>query len=583
VSESVPRALVLGLVPDDFSPSRHLPIRTACFLGKEDLYQGWEDLDFSSEPFESGEEYRKADEQVCTYARELVDRIGVEFNYREKLDLSGRFWNTYLYPWVCFFVQSLWEQQHRVQNIVNHYRDEELEVELVADNLDWSFYTAKDFQHKGLHGFLYFEWITSRLLENVAPSTWNISYRDRLAEWKRDFSEDPERQPKDKKTYREKVDGMIHFELENYSYIYGMNPIDGLLINAFLKHKRGKSCRLTPRLEKVACQDPLADTDFLLSPLALLEKLLPLEYRRGISEIVNLEDRRDVPQGIKLGSQQMHGDGYFQLKRALAIEKGAKIIGVQHGGHGYGTAEIHGLTSEIEYGHEGFITWGWEEEGDCRGNFIPLPSPWLSKFMDRHRERTSKIILVGNLMNPFNGRYSSIPRGNGLLRYRKEKVNFVRSLGIEAKANFYYRPFRSISWALQDERYMQKHFPDVKTLSGNFHQELLKCRILVMDNPSTTLNLAMAANVPMLCFWNKADFSFCPQAFRLLKAMEDVEIYFDSAEKAANKLTLLGEGVGRWWQSEEVQQVRREWVRHYARTSKSWRKEWWKALKGLYE
>lgn len=546
------------------------------------MFQGWEDYIFEPDPFKNSDAYFKADEEVCGYALDVVARMGKDMNDERLLSFSDRFWKVFLYPWVGFFLQSLWEQQVRIQKFISRHESEELVVDLVEDNLDWSFYTPIDFLRNGLYNFLYYEWIASRLIEKTAPKRWKITYRDRSREWESTFLNHPGRQPKDKKTLRQRFDSLVHIELESYSYIYGMNPLDGLAVNFLLKRYQKKESGLKSIIGVKNYQTTLRDSDFLLSPLELAKKFLPIAYGKALDEIDKVKGGY-VPGRIKIGSQQLQQNVKFQLKRALAIEHGEKIIGAQHGGHGYGTSKIHGLTAEIEYGFNGFITWGWTQEGDCQGNFIPLPSPWLSKFMDRHKPRSDKIILVGNSMNPFNARFSSSPQGNGVIHYRKEKVRFIKTLSPEHRQNFHYRPFPYSAWGFEDQTYIKRIFPEIKIVAKKFHQELLNCRILVMDNPSTTLNIGMAANVPTLCFWKEDDFSFCPQARGLLDEMREVGMFFDTAISAANRLNKLGNDMQLWWEDEKVQEVRKQWIHQYGQISKTWRKEWFLGLKSIYQ
>ena len=64
-------------------------------------------------------------------------------------------------------------------------------------------------------------------------------------------------------------------------------------------------------------------------------------------------------------------------------------------GMGIGTGKVAAYNNEIEYKFDAYFTWGWSEIEDFKNNFIALPSPMLSKTMNKHNQRNNKIIFIG--------------------------------------------------------------------------------------------------------------------------------------------------------------------------------------------
>ena len=140
----------------------------------------------------------------------------------------------------------------------------------------------------------------------------------------------------------------------------------------------------------------------------------------------------------------------FLLLTALKKEFGEKIISVQHGGHNYGTSRYNSPSSLVEYNQNGFITWGWKEQEKYSGNFIALPSPYISSFYNRHKQTNNKIIFIGNYMNPFFYCFQGYPNSNQLLKYRENKIHFIKNIKNSLFVNLFYRPYSKSPYSFQD-------------------------------------------------------------------------------------------------------------------------------------
>lgn len=66
--------------------------------------------------------------------------------------------------------------------------------------------------------------------------------------------------------------------------------------------------------------------------------------------------------------------------------------------------------------------------------------------------------------------------------------------------------------SLKDKQYIKDKVPWAKFCEGYLHSKMIKCKITVLDHSGTTLNIALAANVPTICFWDKDAWAMCFQA-----------------------------------------------------------------------
>ena len=265
-----------------------------------------------------------------------------------------------------------------------------------------------------------------------------------------------------------------------------------------------------------------------------------------------------------------------RLAFAKALDAGEKFITVQHGS-GYGTSLLHCWSVEFEYPYHSFFTWGWESHGDFRGNFISLPSPLMTKFSNKHREKDKCIAMVATKTDLRDIRLIG-PRPTQWLEYRENKLFFIKNINTEIRKNLLYFPYTRGASDLDDETYIRKFFPQLKIQNKGLNSKMLSVRLLILDCPGTTLNIAMAANVPTICFWNKNAFPMVLDAQPYFDELVACKILHYSPESAAHHTNSYWDRVGEWWNNPATQKARSRWARKFAHSDKYW---WWSWLKQL--
>ena len=271
-----------------------------------------------------------------------------------------------------------------------------------------------------------------------------------------------------------------------------------------------------------------------------------------------------------------------KLNAAYAGENFNLIIASQHGGHSYGSALSSDFGKYIEFKSDYFITWGWTDyKGYNKKIYLPLPSPLLSKNLNKHSEKKSKIILVGTEMLITQFRFDSSPTESQWLEYRLNKTILIKTLfEYGLKENLYYRPYFQKNGALMDKFYFKEKFSELNILEGKLHKEIRECRLLVLDHPGTTWNMAMAINTPSILYWKRAHFPFNDEANRFLDMFQDLGLYYECPLEAAARIREINAmpDVKDWWNQKEIQDLRFEWMNKYARADKNWLRQWIKVL-----
>jgi len=106
----------------------------------------------------------------------------------------------------------------------------------------------------------------------------------------------------------------------------------------------------------------------------------------------------------------------------------------------------------------------------------------------------------------------------------------------------------------------------------------MKCKLLALDHPVTTLSVALAANVPMVGFWDNKAWVMCRQAILYFEALQKAGVFFETGKAAAEQVNKVWDDVQGWWMQSEIQEARNAWCYQYARTSKLWWRDWMRVL-----
>jgi len=572
------KTLILGQIPDNFSPEKHAVIGPFCFVGKEEVYEGWEELPMEPDPFSDWEEIKKMDLITSKYSHQIAKRIGIKLN--EKLDLtySSAFWQTILYPWIGILVQVLYERQTRLLNLIKTQANDSVMVRGSALDTNWKFSDSLDFVNNGVFNIHFNEWIFTKLLKNCLPAKWVIEYDTDVRVKSIGTKNNVESQIGAITKFKRKVKSVF---LKPFHRINGMNGFsffDQVLFSALLYIKRTST--ITPNITTLIDNDDEVEITWLVDVESLIWRLMPESILNLPTHIAN--NNYSFKKGkINLGSQSLWTDDLgYKLKCALAIENGETIVGYQHGG-AYGISKIFNLGYHIEYRYKAFITWGWSKQEEIEANCVPLPSPYLSKVRNRHKKRNELVILVGTRAQILPYHNDGVPQASQWVGYRSEKLRLIESLDNAIKADFRYRPYFNDTGALKDLDYFNERVPSLKVLTGDLGNALFDCKLLILDHPYTTLILAMASNIPTICFWDIKSFPLSQQAEPLFEDLRRAGIIFENGEEAARKINDIYDNVEEWWAQDDIQEARRSWVEQYAYSKTNWRWDWIKFLWNL--
>ncbi len=268
----------------------------------------------------------------------------------------------------------------------------------------------------------------------------------------------------------------------------------------------------------------------------------------------------------------------YKQKIALHKEAGSRIICSQHGSR-YGTLDAVPYIEAAEYNQDWFITWGWDKQSNYSLNTLPLPIP--SPFLKSKKYNLNdRIIFIGQNSPLVSYRLDSMPQPGDFMKILNQLKIIISKLDPNILDKIYFKFHEDKRCALDYHRVITELIDNSKIIE-KLGKHVYKSKLLIIDHPGTTLNIRLAANLPTIAYWDDKMWGLCAQTKPYFQSLKDRGILFDDATGAAERINEIWPDTESWWNQLETQQTIDKWVNQYARTKKSWRKEWIKSIWSL--
>lgn len=567
--------LIISQIDRTFDPEVDVPLGPWCFIGAEKIYPSWVDLDFV-DVFRSAEDLDEAEIKCRRLAVFLISKWTTSLNQKHKVNYSSTYWRFVLISWMLSSVQGLWNRYKHIDTFIDKYAGHSLEVELAPATVPQKFSGFIEFQHHQRRSCKFDCWVSSLIIRKLAPNTWTIMEPNRGRGWE-SLDHIPAAPPikfLEKKsamgTFSRKLFGRLRVDSVPgtkisklfFSLLLRIIPEKGIGKNQYVFPTENVSEEFPPKFIEVL--------DFFL------ESTLPDSYGSSFLTLDKKALKKEFSTGrIFIGNNMPHSE-VKRLELAHALERGEKLISVQHGS-GYGVSRNLSWAAEFEYLFYAFLTWGWTEHGTYSGNFIPLPSPLLSKYRNKHKEKNTSLIMVATKIDlrdvrPFAG------RALDWIAYRSMKLDFIEGLDLAPKNNLVYYAYTRGNMDLDDVNFLDTKLKGLRVVSKGLNKDMINCRLLLLDHPGTTLHISLAANVPTVCYWNPDSFHFAAQAEPYFELLRQCNMLFNGPVAAAEHINKVWPNIDSWWLSDDVQNARESWSNNFARTDRFW---WWAWIKAL--
>jgi putative transferase (TIGR04331 family) len=569
--------LYLGQINKNYRYGEDEILGPWCFLGAEEKFPTWESLVFL-EAFETPEEIAQASAECADLTAYLVGQWAERLNTQHGKTYKEIFWSRLISRWIYHTVGATWRRWNLVQRFIDKHKNNSFRASIIKDSTEikWEFKGLEEFVNYGITTAEYDFWLYSLIIERLAPEPWELEHSHVFSPPKRPrtSTSDPLLQSNFIKRAARKLIGASPF-----SDVPGVGPLGALIFSMWVQ--------ILPRTERAIYFYTQVDSPpryFPESYLQLIDLVLQKTAFQSFSNDFHTYNEKAKKLNYRSGrlfvSAASHSNEFENFRTAHATNRGERATRVQHGSN-YGTMAHSHAEKLIEYNLSAFITWGWRDQNNINAHFVPLPVPHLSKIRDRHRSITKNIILVGTKTLIRSEKIDFTPDPSYWPYYRREKITFIKTLKQSLLDDFSYRPYTRSRVEFPDGNYVIKQIPSIKILDGPLEMALLSCRLLVLDHPGTTLNVAMAANVPTVCFWDPKLWPYAKEAKPYFDLLQEAGVIFSDGYSAAKRVNELGENVQDWWQSAPVQEARKAWVYQFARTSSFWWYHWLAALRRL--
>ncbi len=494
--------------------------------------------------------------------QDIIPWITHHLNTKHQTTYSPEFWALLLKPWLGYIVSTTYTYFLLLQSVVTDSQ-EPLQFSPITPKTPWEFKDTFDFIYRGYQDPLLHGWLVSELLCNT--------FQDKLTKLPKHIIT-PE-----KPSYKKGIESVSDTRFRRCLRVKGLSTFSEIALSYLLNFKKSKK-KSDP--QSLMTNQPIIGIETSLFPIMqnLLEQTIPLSFTTYFTHYnAKALKKKYTAQKIRIVGPVMVYHEQLKFYLAHAKENGEILISTQHGGN-YGWHLAHREPMLFEYRFDYFISWGWTKAGDLK-NILPLPSPYLKKFLNKHRFKSKEIILVGTDINPMNSYCIPYPfLDTKFLSYRNEKLSFLRTLPTQLQPHITYRAYPLTNRRLADFDYLKKSLHWLQPSIKDLHQSLLNCELCCLDHLGTTLLICLAANIPVICFWQPEHCDLNDEATVLLQEMESENLYFPSGKAAAEFITSISDHIPDWWQTK--QPLRKKLMAHHANTQK-WLLPWVKTIVSL--
>ena len=571
-----------------------------CFLTMDNREYLWSKYVFTPLCSDS-KEIRERSDYTSKLTKKFIEKYADELNKYHGRDYSVVFWSVLLSPWVSTAVQVIYDRYLRIKRetisntqykVILFPADKKLHVETTGDFK--CLVSDPGFNH----------YIMSTIIHRLTNCPFNIIEEPGLVVDSKNAASRLQNKSnlhyyilRKLKRSVSRAAAIVFARISSFyiDAVYGINFVSQLRMSISLSLKRMSATtnkhaaekRIPPALVVEQNTKNECNQEFEGICASLLEMLLPNIFLSDFES-----EEKYAKRFLKMvGSNTKHfvlgpviGGGHDREKYIAALfrERQGKLVLTQHGSN-YGTALSSPYIDDTEYSNSDyFLTWGWNKHAGYKINTVPLPSPMLSTLKRAGKEQQNEnIILIGTYQRCFPHRFDSEPQPEQFLSYRDDKVEFLQSLSEPVRTNVYYRGYPVQSGAYPDEEYVKQKCDFLTLHNGKLLNDILRCKIVILDNPGTTLNIALAANIPVIAFWRDDMWGMCESSKSCFSELCEAEILYYTPSEASDFLNDNHNRIQEWWDSEPVQSARMRFCKRYASSNKNWHDIWVKEIIGL--
>jgi putative transferase (TIGR04331 family) len=297
----------------------------------------------------------------------------------------------------------------------------------------------------------------------------------------------------------------------------------------------------------------------------MIPRHMPVAYLEGYSKLSQEVKSYGWPMRPKVvfTDTDQNADDFFKVWAATTMENGSPILVGQHGGS-YGIMKWFGNEEHEKIISNCYLTWGWSDAS--LSNIHPVGILKLLNNISKNNSVDNKLLLVQQSLPRYSYKPCAEPIASLFLRYIEQQFDFLESLPSNISKAVTVR-LHKVDYGWDQAKRWSNRFPDIRIdFSGsNFIREMQESKIVVATYNGTTFLESMTLNIPTIIFWDPNHWELRASAIPDFMRLKSAGIFHETPESAAKQISLIWGDVATWWESSELQSVRREFCKRYAR------------------
>jgi putative transferase (TIGR04331 family) len=554
----------------------------------------WSNLDYETLPFH-WDEWEKFDERykyLENIYENFLSSLASNLNECHNENYSLRYWRIILGPWLSSFINTIYDRYLSVKSAINSNRVSQTWIS-PSKHEQWVPSDTLSFLHRAFANNNFNLYLYGQIIIKVGQIPFEYkeeeSFFDLLdPEYFKPLPFVAKTNFYTKKIFKKCIAEISKRIPDRFNQIVFSSSGLPYLKQFRLQISLGQIPYVAPHIfaSKILIKQslrkgidlPQADNEFESILKDLIVKQLPTSFLEGYFAMQekSLEAYPKNPKVIFTSNDFAFCDG-FKFWAATQIERGAKVIVAQHGG-GYGMiGPLVSLNHELKICDK-YFAWGWEEKEQPK--IIPMASGKLKKdkYNIKH-DPNGSVLWVTNVSPLFIVRLDHIISGYNGLEYCLRQQRFLNVVCPEVFKLLLVR-FHHAEFGWAGEKRMVDSYPSLKLYRGrgSMHEQLQGSRLCIHDYLGTTWLETLSMNFPTVVLWDPARVRIIESAQSYLDDLRRVQILHDTPESAAEFVGKIYKDPTSWWASPELQQIRYECCRQFARKSENILEEWKKEI-----
>lgn len=234
----------------------------------------------------------------------------------------------------------------------------------------------------------------------------------------------------------------------------------------------------------------------------------------------------------------------WKIWAACSVEKGARIVLLQHGGH-YGHSKFSLIQDyEIELADK-FLSWGWT----CEHNKKVVAAP-ANKLIGLRIKRKTKLTCLVVTFETSTYAYwlASFPIGPQVFSSKEMTLGFLTTIENPVRDSIRVRVY-PVDYGLEQRTEIQVKFPELALSPDNrdFKTDLRDARIVVFNYFSTSFIEAVKMGVPSVAFMDPTHWEVNDSFKDLFTSLVNIGILHHSSDSCAQFVMQNWDAVETWW------------------------------------